>query len=71
MIIATSRANENCDKITGDFWGGGELESLSEEVAFKLRSEGYEGPSWAQAEGLAGAEASGRKSVLRSRRKPA
>lgn len=70
MIIATSRANENCDKITGDFWGR-VLESLSEEVAFKLRSEGYEGPSWAQAEGLAGAEASGRKSVLRSRRKPA
>lgn len=50
---------------------GGVLESLSEEVAFKLRSEGYEGPSRAQAEGLAGAEASGRKSVLRSRRKPA
>lgn len=49
----------------------GGLESLSEEVTFKLRSGGCKGPGRAQAEGLAGAEASGRKSVLRSRRRPA
>lgn len=49
----------------------GGLESLSEEVTLKLRSEGCKGPGRAQAGGLSGAEASGRKSVLCSCRKPA